>query len=127
MLYEKEDPAMILGILADTHRDKANAIAHVVEEFRKRGVEVIIHCGDIEAGFLKADVFGNLPVICALIEEQVGIKEFCFPPHGWRLICTGFPCGYESNIPRPALSSLARPIMHFLKKASKFASSIPAM
>jgi predicted phosphodiesterase len=25
-----------------------------------------------------------LPVVCALIEEQKGTKEFCFPPNGWR-------------------------------------------
>jgi predicted phosphodiesterase len=75
---------MIAGILSDTHRDKANAIPHVIKEFKKRKVEVIFHCGDIEPKHLNEDLFGNLPVVCALIEEQKGMKEFCFPPHGWR-------------------------------------------
>ena len=80
---------MILGILSDTHHDKANAIPHVVAEFKRRGVEVIIHCGDIETDFLRADLFANIPVICALIEEQVGRKEYCFPPAGWRFTKPG--------------------------------------
>jgi len=75
---------MIIGILSDTHHDKANAIPHVVEEFKRRKVEAIFHCGDIEPKHLDQELFGNLPVVCALIEEQKGIKEFCFPPHGWR-------------------------------------------
>ncbi len=80
---------MIIGILSDTHSDSANAIPHVIAEFKRRGVEVIIHCGDIEASFLRAESFGNLPVICALIEEQVGMKEYCFPPNGWRFTKPG--------------------------------------
>lgn len=75
---------MIIGVLSDTHGDKANAIPHIVQEFKKRKVEIIFHCGDIESKHLDSKLFGNLPVICALIEEQKGIKEFCFPPNGWR-------------------------------------------
>jgi predicted phosphodiesterase len=75
---------MIIGVLSDTHRDKANAIPHIVKEFKKRKVEVIFHCGDIEPKHLDAALFGNLPVVCALLEEQKGMKEFCFPPNGWR-------------------------------------------
>ncbi|MFC1633322.1 metallophosphoesterase family protein [Planctomycetota bacterium] len=75
---------MIVGILSDTHRDRTNAIPHIVKEFKKRKVEVIFHCGDIEPPHLDEGLFGNLPVVCALIEEQKGTKEFCFPPHGWR-------------------------------------------
>ena len=47
-------------------------------------MEVIFHCGDIEPRHLDPKLFGNLPVVCALIEEQRGTKEFCFPPNGWR-------------------------------------------
>ena len=49
---------MIIGILSDTHHDRANAIPHVVEEFKKRGVETIFHCGDIEPKHLNYELFG---------------------------------------------------------------------
>jgi predicted phosphodiesterase len=75
---------MIIGVLSDTHRDRANAIPHIVKEFKRRNVEVIFHCGDIEPKHLDEDLFGNLPVVCALIEEQKGTKEFCFPPRQWK-------------------------------------------
>ena len=75
---------MIIGILSDTHHDKSNAIAHVVEEFKRRKVEAIFHCGDIEPRHLDSELFGNLPVVCALVEEQKGAKEYCFAPNGWR-------------------------------------------
>lgn len=75
---------MIIGILSDTHRDKANAIPHIIKEFEKRKVEVVFHCGDIGPQHLDEALFGYLPVVCALIEEQKGMKEFCFPPRGWR-------------------------------------------
>jgi len=73
---------MILGILSDTHEDKMNAIPHIITEFKKRGVELIIHCGDISPKHLNAQLFGNLPVICALTEGQ---NEECFtiPPNKW--------------------------------------------
>ncbi len=52
---------MIIGILSDTHTDKANAIPHIVKEFKRRYVEVIFHCGDIEPIHLDPKLFGNLP------------------------------------------------------------------
>jgi predicted phosphodiesterase len=81
--------AMMIGILSDTHRDRANAIPQVIEEFKRRKVEVVFHCGDIAPEHLHAERFGNLPVVCALIEEQNGLKEFCFPPSGWRFTKPG--------------------------------------
>ena len=80
---------MIIGILSDTHHDKINAIPYVVEEFKRRKVTIIFHCGDIDPKHLDCHLFGNLPVVCALIEEQRGIKDFCFPPHGWRFTVPG--------------------------------------
>lgn len=80
---------MIIGILSDTHKDRANAIPHIIEEFKKRGVEVIFHCGDIEPKHLDTNLFGNLPVVCALLDEQKDMKEFCFPPNGWRFTKPG--------------------------------------
>lgn len=75
---------MIIGLLSDTHADKAGAIPHVVEQFRRHQVDIIVHCGDIEPIHLDADLFGNFPVICALTEGQRHDKEFCFSPNGWR-------------------------------------------
>ncbi|MBN2313683.1 MAG: metallophosphoesterase family protein [Sedimentisphaerales bacterium] len=80
---------MIIGVLSDTHHDRANAIPHIIKEFKKRKVEVIFHCGDIESKHLNPDLFGNLPVVCALIEEQKDREEFCFPPNGWRFTVPG--------------------------------------
>ena len=62
---------MIWGIISDTHKDKMNAIPHIMAEFRKHGVTHIIHCGDIKPEHLNAELFNNLPVVCALVEEQV--------------------------------------------------------
>jgi predicted phosphodiesterase len=80
---------MIIGILSDTHHDRANAIPHVIEEFKRQKVEIVFHCGDIKPEHLDCELFGNLPVVCALIEEQKGTKEFCFPPNRWRFTQPG--------------------------------------
>jgi len=77
---------MILGALSDTHTDTANAIPHIMREFKKRGVEYIIHPGDIDPKHLKPEMFLNLPVACALTEEQVNgddKEKFLVPPKGW--------------------------------------------
>lgn len=70
--------------MSDTHQDKAKAIPHIIKEFKDRGVKLIIHCGDIDPKHLNAKLFGNLPVDCALVESQVGRKEFANLPKGWR-------------------------------------------
>lgn len=75
---------MIWGILSDTHKDRMNAIPHIIAEFKKRGVEVIIHCGDIKVEHLDPDLFGKLPVVCALVEEQAENPKFATPPNNWR-------------------------------------------
>lgn len=72
----------VLGIISDTHEDRANAIPHIVQDFKKRGVELVIHCGDIEPQHLKS--FGDLPVICALNKEQLDKPPFNeAPPPNW--------------------------------------------
>jgi predicted phosphodiesterase len=67
---------MILGILGDTHEDPGNAIPHIIAEFHKRGVEKIIHCGDMEPMHLNRELFGNLPVYCAVVDDQAEMREF---------------------------------------------------
>ncbi|MBU3942479.1 metallophosphoesterase family protein [Patescibacteria group bacterium] len=74
---------MILGIMGDTHKDIANIIHLIVEAFIRAGVEIIIHTGDIETKHLNAELFGNIPVICALTNGQEKELDFQFPPHGW--------------------------------------------
>ncbi len=80
---------MIMGILSDTHQDKMNALPHIMQEFKRRGVEIIIHCGDIAPKHLNAELFNGIPVVCALVEEQVGTEEFQTPPVGWTLTKPG--------------------------------------
>ena len=81
---------MILGVLSDTHNIDRETILRIVDDFKNRRVECIIHCGDIEPEHLDADLFGGLPVICALIEEQMGKLEFENAPTGWTFTK---PCG----------------------------------
>lgn len=72
---------MILGVMSDTHTDRLKALPHIIAEFRKRGVETIIHCGDLKPEHMKPEFFGNLPVICALTEDQ---GEITPPAANWR-------------------------------------------
>jgi len=74
---------MILFVIGDTHQDKDKALPFIMEECRKRGGEIIIHTGDIAPEHLKPELFNDLPVVCALIEEQVTKAEFQTPPDGW--------------------------------------------
>ena len=80
---------MKIGVLSDTHSDRANALPHIMNEFKKRGVQTIIHCGDIEPRHLDPNLFNNLPVICALNEEQVEKPAFQNTPSGWTFTYPG--------------------------------------
>lgn len=74
---------MIIGVVSDTHADKVNALSHIMAEFKKRNVDVIVHCGDIEGKHVKSDLFLGLPVICALNPEQEEKPDFQNPPKNW--------------------------------------------
>lgn len=65
---------MKFGILSDTHKDRDGVIPYIIAEFRKRGVEAVIHCGDIEMEHVDPMLFCGFPVFCALTDEQV--KDF---------------------------------------------------
>lgn len=68
---------MKIGVLSDTHRDSANALPWVVKTLiEEHKVDTFLHCGDIEAKHLNPALFGNLPVICALNQEQIEKPPF---------------------------------------------------
>ena len=75
---------MIAGILSDTHDVEDSAIDGVMEEFEKRGVEHIVHCGDLESPHMVPKLFRGYPVTYALNAEQMEKPAFQNPPPGWR-------------------------------------------
>lgn len=76
---------MKIGIMSDTHEVGDEIIRRIVQdEFIPRGAEMIFHCGDIEVIHLDAELFGNLPVVCALVEEQADDPKFVFLPTQWK-------------------------------------------
>ncbi|HNP75173.1 MAG TPA: metallophosphoesterase family protein [bacterium] len=74
---------MIFGVLSDSHNVERPVISAVIEEFKIRGVELVLHCGDIIPQHLDADLFGGFKVVCALVHPQQILPEFVFPPAGW--------------------------------------------
>jgi predicted phosphodiesterase len=76
---------MKIGVMSDTHNDTGGALPYIIAEFKKRGVEGVIHCGDIIPQHVSRELFGNLPVICAIVKGQPDdpcFNEKC--PDGWR-------------------------------------------
>lgn len=80
---------MIVGILSDTHKDRMNALSHIMKEFKKQGVEFIIHSGDIDPKHLNPELFNNLPVICALTEDDLKREGFETAPPKWKFTKPG--------------------------------------
>jgi len=74
---------MKLGIISDTHDDRANALPYIIRELIKRGVDQIIHCGDIEPKHINSSLFNGLPVTCAINFEQHKKIDIKNPPAGW--------------------------------------------
>ena len=77
-----------IGVLSDTHEDDAGAIPHIVQQFKKREVEVVVHCGDIipEHVLLLKKLLGDIPVFCALVGGQKEDPVFNTDgsPKGWK-------------------------------------------
>jgi predicted phosphodiesterase len=76
---------MNLGVLSDTHDDRMNALPYIIAAFKKSGVQTIIHCGDIDPKHLNPALYGNMPVVCALTDEQAATHspDYNEPPPGW--------------------------------------------
>jgi putative phosphoesterase len=77
-------------IISDTHKDKNGALEHIIRWAKERGVEAVIHCGDIIIEHVSSELFGGLPVYCALVDGQQEdpiFNEKC--PHNWTFTRTG--------------------------------------
>jgi len=73
-----------IGVISDTHADKAGALPHVLRELIEvHKVKAICHCGDIEEQHLDPQLFRGLRVICALNDEQLQKPAFRNPPPNW--------------------------------------------
>ncbi len=76
---------MKVGVIGDTHGDEMAAVPHIIADFKRRGVEQIVHTGDIIPAHVSASMYGGLPVICALVDKQNGdhfFVENC--PENWQ-------------------------------------------
>ncbi len=82
---------MLIGVLSDTHEDHAGSIPRILQIFNSRGVEMIVHCGDIDPTHVDASLFGDKPVVCALVEGQGdhGPSPFAHSPKNWILTKPG--------------------------------------
>ncbi|MFA6228409.1 MAG: metallophosphoesterase family protein [Patescibacteria group bacterium] len=75
----------VIGVIADTHKDKNGATPHIISEFKRRGVEVVFHAGDLtEPEHFNSRLYGDFPVYYALVENQCerDDKGSCLSPRG---------------------------------------------
>jgi len=79
----------ILGVCGDTHKDRPNALPHVIDELVRRGVELFVHTGDIAIRHVDPKLFRGIPVVCALVKEQADKPEFQEEPPGWKFTRPG--------------------------------------
>ncbi len=80
---------MKIGVLSDTHRMATEKLELAVKDLIARGAKLIVHCGDIEPRHWRAEIFGNLPVIVALTEDQILKPEFSFTAGCWAVTRPG--------------------------------------
>lgn len=73
----------MLGILGDTHRLEGDGLRRVIADMKIAGVRRIFHCGDLIQEDQDAEKFGNIPVVCALVDSQAEDPAFANPPVGW--------------------------------------------
>jgi predicted phosphodiesterase len=79
-----------IGVMSDTHSDKMGAIPHIIAEFKRRGVDLVVHCGDIITEHVSKELFGGLPVICAIVDTQKEDPLFTTScPDGWKFTRSG--------------------------------------
>ncbi len=112
-----------LGIMSDTHNDNNVAIPHIIAEFQKRGVDLIIHCGDIIPEHVSNELFGNFPVVCALVDTQKEDPVFSSScPEGWKFTRSGDRVG---ELPDGTIVYVGHKMhMNFLKASEEEFNSI---
>jgi predicted phosphodiesterase len=79
-----------IGAVSDTHSNRNGALSHIIAEFKRRGVNIVVHCGDILPEHVSNELFDNFPVICAIVDTQKEdplFNENC--PEGWKFTRSG--------------------------------------
>lgn len=70
--------------VSDTHLKEDWIIRCIVELAKKWGAELVVHCGDAIPEHVSKELFGNLPVICAIVKDQKEHAVFnASKPEGW--------------------------------------------
>ena len=68
---------MKLLVISDTHDIELSDYSYLRKIAKEYEVEQIIHCGDILLKHVSGELFGGLPVICAL----VGVEQSTDPAY----------------------------------------------
>ncbi|OQA36357.1 MAG: Calcineurin-like phosphoesterase superfamily domain protein [Parcubacteria group bacterium ADurb.Bin326] len=89
----------VIGVISDTHKDENNATPHIIEEFRRRGVNMVFHPGDLDRAHFLPQLYGGFDLYYALTEDQCEReadgrcrcpKDGFFPPAAnWRYTIPG--------------------------------------
>lgn len=77
---------MIYGVISDTHENSKNQLEYIVDDLIKRGVEMFVHCGDLDEKHVSKDLFRGRPVICAMVINEQSEKAEPFlkkRPDNW--------------------------------------------
>ncbi|MFA6594321.1 MAG: hypothetical protein WCT16_03635 [Candidatus Buchananbacteria bacterium] len=120
---------MIIGCFGDTHDEDQALIKEIVEnEFRPRGVEVIVHIGDIIAKHVNAELFGHFPTICVLTKQQAFDFRFSVSPQDWRFVRPAFPQDqprFMGKCNDPEAGAYLRELEEFCMEQRIFARLVP--
>lgn len=90
----------IIGLISDTHKDEHGATPYIIREFKRRGVEVVFHCGDLtNLKHYDPKLYGDFPVYYALTENECERdtqgrcirpkRQFMPPSHKWQFTMPG--------------------------------------
>lgn len=76
--------------ISDTHNCPEWIIQQIVEIAKKWGVQIVWHEGDIIGAHVNNELFGGIPVICALVQNQANDPIFGEKkPAGWTFTKSG--------------------------------------
>jgi predicted phosphodiesterase len=110
----KPDPNLIL-VLGDIHNAPRDYVRHVIRKGILLGVGLVVCTGDITKEYMDAELFGNLPVICALVDEQNDDPLYVDnTPVGWKYTRSGprrlvkFPDGSVAYVGHRKATDLLR-------------------